>query len=156
MIGGGTARKQLEKIAGPKTRFLGHQPDEVVAQYAGRCRALIFPGEEDFGMTPIEINASGRPVIAFRAGGATETVINRKTGVFFEKQTVDSVVQGIEEFESLSWNRSELRRHAEKFDRTVFAARINQFLNKVAPAALSSELSEKTVNSEFTLRQGAV
>ena len=156
VIGDGTARKQLEKIAGPKTRFLGHQPDEVVAQYAGRCRALIFPGEEDFGMTPIEINASGRPVIAFRAGGATETVINRKTGVFFEKQTVDSVVQGIEEFESLSWNRSELRRHAEKFDRTVFAARINQFLNKVAPAALSSELSEETVNSEFTLRQGAV
>jgi glycosyltransferase involved in cell wall biosynthesis len=154
VIGDGTARQQLEKIAGPKTRFLGRQPDEVVAQYAGRCRALIFPGEEDFGMTPLEINAAGRPVIAYRAGGATETVINRKTGVFFEKQTAESAAQAIEEFESLSWNRAELRRHAEKFDRNVFADRISKFLNSVAPSAFAAPVSEPAVNSKFTLQQG--
>ncbi len=156
VIGDGTARAQLEKIAGPKTRFLGRQPDEIVARYAGRCRALIFPGEEDFGMTPLEINASGRTVIAFQAGGATETIVNRETGVFFEKQTVDSLVEGIEEFESLSWNRQDLRRHAEKFNKDVFAARINQFLKEFAPAAFSSQVSEMKVNSKFTVQRGAV
>jgi glycosyltransferase involved in cell wall biosynthesis len=155
VIGDGTARQQLEKIAGAKTRFLGRQPDEVVARYAGRCRALIFPGEEDFGMTPLEINASGRPVIAFRAGGATETVINRETGVFFERQTVDSLIQGIEEFEGLKWNRRALRSHAEKFNRQVFASRISDFLHQVAPAAFKSALSEKGFNSKFTVQQGA-
>lgn len=155
VIGDGTARAQFEKIAGPKTRFLGRQPDEIVAQYAGRCRALIFPGEEDFGMTPLEINASGRPVIAFRAGGATETIVNRKTGIFFEKQTVDSLVKGIEEFESLSWNRQDLRRHAEKFNRDVFVTRINQFLKEFAPAVFSSQVSEVKVNSKFTMQRGA-
>lgn len=155
VIGDGTARAQLEKIAGPKTRFLGRQPDEIVARYAGRCRALIFPGEEDFGMTPLEINASGRPVIAFQAGGATETIVNRKTGVFFEKQTVDSLVEGIEEFEALSWNRQDLRQHAEKFNKDVFAARITQFLKEFAPAAFSSQASEMKVNSKFTVQRGA-
>jgi glycosyltransferase involved in cell wall biosynthesis len=154
VIGDGTAREQLEKIAGAKTRFLGRQSDEVVAQYAGRSRALIFPGEEDFGMTPLEINASGRPVIAYRAGGATETVIDGKTGVFFEKQTVDSLVRGIEEFESLLWNRQLLRQHAEKFNRRVFASRISNFLSEVAPAASKSMLSEKTIDSKFTMREG--
>lgn len=154
VIGDGTARRQLEKIAGPKTRFLGRQPDAVVSQYAGRCRALIFPGEEDFGMTPLEINASGRPVVAYRAGGATETVISGETGVFFEKQTVDSLIQGIDEFEELSWNRRALRRHAEKFNRQVFASRIGSFLNEVAPAAFQSALSEKSLNSKFTVQRG--
>jgi glycosyltransferase involved in cell wall biosynthesis len=156
IIGDGTDRRQLEKIAGPKTLFLGRQSDEVVARYAGRCRALIFPGEEDFGMTPLEINASGRPVIAFQAGGATETVINRKTGVFFKKQTVDSLVQAIEEFQSLSWNRHTLRRHAEKFNSEVFAHRINEFLGKVVPTATAlSKSSEMNVNTEFTVQRGA-
>jgi glycosyltransferase involved in cell wall biosynthesis len=153
VIGDGTARRQLEKIAGPKTRFLGRQSDELVAQYASRCRALIFPGEEDFGMTPLEINSAGRPVIAYRAGGATETVIRGETGVFFEKQTIDSLVEGIEEFENLSWNRQALRCHAEKFNRQVFAARINNFLNQFASMPLKSAVSEKTVNSKFTVQQ---
>ncbi|MCY7348129.1 MAG: glycosyltransferase [Pyrinomonadaceae bacterium] len=155
IIGDGTARRRLEKLAGPKTHFLGHQSDEVTAKYAGRCRALIFPGEEDFGMTPLEINASGRPVIAYQAGGATETVINGKTGVFFGKQTIDSLARGIEEFESLSWNRKFLRRHAEKFDRNAFATRINQFLSEVAPSFLPAKVSEQTLNTQFRMQQKA-
>ena len=149
VIGDGAAREQLEKIAGTKTRFLGHQPDSIVAQYAGRCRALIFPSEEDFGMTPLEINAAGRPIIAFRAGGATETVVEGETGVFFNKQTTESLIGAIEEFESLSFDRQALRRHAEKFDRHVFASRIREFVGNIVPAAQTSEILGTNVNSAF-------
>ena len=149
VIGDGAAREQLEKIAGPKTRFLGRQPDSVVAQFAGRCRALIFPGEEDFGMTPLEINAAGRPIIAFRGGGATETIIAGETGVFFNEQTADSLIGAIEEFESLLFDRLSLRRHAEKFDRRVFAARIREFVENIIPIAQTTEISGTNVNSAF-------
>jgi glycosyltransferase involved in cell wall biosynthesis len=149
VIGDGAAREQLEKIAGPKTRFLGRQPDSVVAQYAGRCRALIFPGEEDFGMTPLEVNAAGRPIIAFRGGGATETVIEGETGVFFNEQTADSLIGAMEEFESLSFNRLTLRRHAEKFDRRVFASRIREFVGNIVPVAQTTEILGANVNSAF-------
>jgi len=71
-----------EKTRGPKTEFLGRQPDSRVSHYASRCRALLFTGEEDFGMVPLEVNAAGRPVIAFRGGGAMETVIEGVTGIF--------------------------------------------------------------------------
>lgn len=149
VIGDGAAREQLEKIAGQKTRFLGRQPDSVVARYAGRCRALIFPGEEDFGMTPLEINAAGRPIIAFRAGGATETVVEGETGVFFNEQTAESLIGAIEEFESLSFDRRTLRRHAEKFDRSVFASRIREFVGNIVPIAQTAEISGTKVNSAF-------
>ncbi|HKP47269.1 MAG TPA: glycosyltransferase, partial [Pyrinomonadaceae bacterium] len=79
VVGDGPDRARLEKLAGPSVTFLGRQPDEAVVRLASRCRALLFPGEEDFGMTPLEVNAAGRPVIAFRAGGALETVIEGRT-----------------------------------------------------------------------------
>jgi glycosyltransferase involved in cell wall biosynthesis len=104
-----------------------------VARYAARCRALLFPGEEDFGMTPLEVNAAGRPVIAFGAGGALETVIEGRTGLFFDHPEAASLVQAIKDFESRSWNAGELRAHAAKFDRTVFAGRLINYLQTVAP-----------------------
>ena len=149
VIGDGAARQQLEKIAGRQTRFLGRQPDDVVARYASRCRALIFPGEEDFGMTPLEINAAGRPIIAFRAGGATETVVEGETGVFFGEQTADSLIGAIEEFESLSFDRLTLRRHAEKFDRQVFASRIREFVGNIVPIAQTTEILGTNADSTF-------
>ena len=85
VIGDGPDRKRLESLAGKNTEFLGRQPDDVVTKYASRCRALLFPGEEDFGMVPLEINAAGRPVIAFGKGGATETVVAGETGIFFQR-----------------------------------------------------------------------
>lgn len=142
VIGDGPDRKRLEQLAGEKTEFLGRQSDEVVTKYASRCRALLFPGEEDFGMVPLEINASGRPVIAYRAGGALETVIEGKTGMFFNEQSVDSVAGAIEEFESRTWNRQLMRRHAEKFDNQVFSERVSNFLQKVAPASCTRQILE--------------
>jgi glycosyltransferase involved in cell wall biosynthesis len=141
VIGDGPDRARLEKLAGPKTEFLGRQPDSVVNHYASRCRALLFTGEEDFGMVPLEVNAAGRPVIAFRGGGAIETVVDGLTGVFFKKPTGASLITAIEEFESRSWNQQVLRRHAERFDRSVFAFRVLQFLSSVAPLSCAGELT---------------
>src|SRR6185503_17200185 len=108
--------------------FLGRQPDAIVNYYAARCRALIFPGEEDFGMAPLEANAAGRPVIAYRGGGAVETVVDGKTGIFFDQPTSRALSGAIEQFESMMWSQILLRRHAEKFDQNVFAFRVLQFL----------------------------
>jgi glycosyltransferase involved in cell wall biosynthesis len=141
IIGDGPDRARLQKLAGPKTEFLGRQPDSQVARYASRCQALLFPGEEDFGMTPLEVNAAGRPVIAFRRGGAVETVIDGVTGVFFDKPEGAALVEAIEDFESRFWHQQVLRRHAEKFDTRVWAFRVLQFLSSVAPPSCSAELT---------------
>jgi glycosyltransferase involved in cell wall biosynthesis len=140
IIGDGPDRERLEKLAGPKTEFLGRQPDQIVNHYASHCRALLFTGEEDFGMVPLEVNAAGRPVIAFRGGGAIETVVEGITGVFFDKPEAASVSEAIEDFESRTWRQSALRQHAEKFDQKVFAFRVLQFLGSVAPSSCVGDL----------------
>ncbi|WP_163602455.1 glycosyltransferase, partial [Klebsiella pneumoniae] len=78
--------------AKPNVRILGSQPFGVLKDHYARCRALIFPGEEDFGIVPVEAMASGRPVIAYGRGGATETVVDGMTGVFFDRQTVEAII----------------------------------------------------------------
>ena len=138
VVGDGPDRARLEKIAGPTVRFLGRQSDEAVARYAARCRALLFPGEEDFGMTPLEVNAAGRPVIAFRAGGALETVVEGRTGLFFDQPEAPSLMQAIKDFDLYNWNARELRAHAAKFDRAVFANRLINYLQTVAPDVLQA------------------
>lgn len=140
VIGDGPDRARLESLADDRIEFLGRQPDAIVNYYAARCRALMFPGEEDFGMAPLEANAAGRPVIAYRGGGAVETVEENVTGVFFEQDNSHSLAEAIEKFEGLRWNQYTLRSHAEKFDRTVFAFRVLQFLGSVAPASCADEL----------------
>jgi glycosyltransferase involved in cell wall biosynthesis len=153
VIGDGPDRERLEKLAGKNTEFLGRQPDEVVTQYASRCRALLFPGEEDFGMVPLEINASGRPVIAYGAGGALETVVDGKTGIFFDEQTADSLAGAIEEFETRSWNRQVMRKHAEKFDTKVFNERVGAFLQKIAPVSCKQEIFETKAHTVFEVQK---
>jgi glycosyltransferase involved in cell wall biosynthesis len=140
IIGDGPDRARLEKLADDRIEFLGRQPDKIVNYYAARCQALLFPGEEDFGMVPLEVNAAGRPVIAYRGGGALETVVENVTGVFFDQQNGHSLAEAMEKFEGLSWQQETLRHHAEKFDRNVFAFRVLQFLGSVAPASCADEL----------------
>ncbi len=155
VIGDGPARDDLELIAGPKTQFLGRQEDQVVAEYARSCKALIFPGEEDFGMTPVEINAAGRPVIAFKGGGATETVIEGKTGVFFDQQTPDSLKTAIQNFELMSWDRQELIKHAMQFGREVFSSSMRQFVDSVALGAEQKRAISGKVRSSVFLSDTA-
>ena len=140
VIGDGPDRKRLEKLGDDRIEFLGRQPDKIVNYYAARCRALLFPGEEDFGMAPLEANAAGRPVIAYRAGGAVETVEENVTGVFFDQPSSFSLGEAIEKFEGMRFDQYTLRRHAEKFDRSVFTFRVLQFLGSVAPSSCSPEL----------------
>jgi glycosyltransferase involved in cell wall biosynthesis len=140
VIGDGPDRQRLEAIAGPTIKFLGRQPDAVVNHYASRCRALLFPGEEDFGMVPLEINAAGRPVIAYRAGGALETVREAVTGLFFDQPTSESLAAALEAFEQTAWQPQQLRQHAEQFAYPVFAQRMLAFLAQVAPHSCQQEL----------------
>jgi glycosyltransferase involved in cell wall biosynthesis len=141
IIGDGPDRARLEELAGDRIEFMGRQPDQVINYFAARCRALLFPGEEDFGMAPLEVNAAGRPVIAYRCGGAVETIMENVTGVLFDQQNAQSLGEAIEQFEGLSWRQDTLRHHAEKFDRNVFTFRVLQFLGSVAPASCADELS---------------
>ena len=144
VIGDGPDRKRLEAMAGPTVTFLGRVSNEAVTDHARRCKALLFPGEEDFGMTPLEINAAGRPVIAFRAGGATETVIEGLNGVFFDEASPEALIAAMDRLESQSWDASKIRTHAEGYDRIVFKHRIRLFIQN----ALEKRTPSETVSDE--------
>ena len=131
VVGDGPHRRALESIAGPTVKFLGRVSDDEVVNLAANCRALIFPGEEDFGMAPLEVAAAGRPTIAYRAGGATETVIDGVTGLFFDAQSPEHVMEAIERLETRTWSPIELRLHAEEFSIAVFQERFFEFLTRI-------------------------
>ena len=132
VIGDGEERERLEKIAAPCVTFLGYQDDETVNKYVAECKALLFPGEEDFGIVPVEVMAAGRPVIAYGKGGVLDSVVDGKTGVFFKEQTVDSLVDAIERFETMTFDSQEIRKHALTFDESVFQKRIEEFVMEKA------------------------
>jgi glycosyltransferase involved in cell wall biosynthesis len=117
VIGEGQESKALKKLAGPKIEFLGWRSNEELRSYYGTCRALIFPGEEDFGIVPVEANAAGCPVIAYRKGGALETITEDQTGIFFDDQTPQSVMEAVERFEKKSFDPSAISAQAERFSR---------------------------------------
>ena len=131
VIGEGPDRVRLESIAGPSVSFLGRLQDSEVEHYASRCRALLFPGEEDFGMAPLEIAAAGRPTIAFRAGGAIETIVEGVTGTFFDSQDPDDLACAIERFEKQAWDPLVIREHAEGFGTDVFRESFLDLLNRI-------------------------
>lgn len=131
IVGDGPDRARLEKMAGDTIQFAGRLSDREVEQHAARCRALLFPGEEDFGMVPLEVAAAGRPAIAYRAGGATETIIDGLTGLFFDAQTPESLADAIEQFERCEWSPTILRKHAESFSIDTFQRRFHTFLARV-------------------------
>jgi glycosyltransferase involved in cell wall biosynthesis len=124
VIGGGQMLDQLRKSAGPTVTMLGPQPFDVLQRHYARCRALVFPGEEDFGIVPVEAMASGRPVIAFRRGGATETVVDGLTGLFFSEQTIPSISAAIARFEAAEFSPERIRAHALKFGEERFTHEI--------------------------------
>ena len=128
VIGGGEQLARLRRLAGPQIDVLGPQPFAVIRDHYARCRALVFPGEEDFGMVPVEAMASGRPVIAFAAGGATETVVERETGLLFAEQSISSLIDAVEKFKSMEhrFDQTRLREHARQFGKERFKAEIRQ------------------------------
>ncbi len=132
IIGSGPEEERLRSRARNNVEFLGWERNEVLAKFYANCRALIFPGVEDFGIVPLEAMASGRPVIAFAEGGALETVVEKgdhPTGVFFHEQSVESLSRAIEQFETGTFDSEDIRRHAEKFDRKRFKQRIHEYIS---------------------------
>jgi len=128
VVGDGPDRARLEAIAGSTVTMRGRLPRREVVALMARCRALVFPGEEDFGLTPLEAMASGRPVIAYRAGGALETVLEGITGVFFDAQTAASVATALAGFDADRYQPATARAHAQTFDRPHFKARLQSAL----------------------------
>lgn len=123
IVGSGPEEERLKSLAGPTVRFLGFQPDQVIAALYARARAFLFPQEEDFGITTLEAAAAGRPVVAFRSGGALETVVEGETGVFFDRQDVASLAEGIEAALRRQWDPVMIRRHALRFSVASFRER---------------------------------
>jgi len=134
VIGDGPDRTKIEAIANkvPNIRFLGYQSNEVMKQHMQKAKAFVFAAEEDFGITPVEAQACGTPVIAFGKGGALETVIEGETGLFFAEQTVESLQEAIERFEQrgVSFIPEACRQSAERFSEQVFEARFNQLVTE--------------------------
>lgn len=129
VIGEGPLLKKLKSIANPNIKLLGHQPFSVIRDHYARCRAVIFPGVEDFGIVPIEAMASGKPVIAFNCGGATETVIHGTTGILFNEQTPQSLSQAVLEFETeYRFDKTRIRAHTKQFNHDIFLSKFNAFV----------------------------
>lgn len=129
VIGGtGRDRARLEGMAGPNVKFLGSVPPGDLPGLMARCKAFVFPGYEDFGITPLEAMAAGRPVIAYAAGGALDTVIDGVTGVFFDQPTPESLAAAVRRFEAMSFDSGAIRAHAMTFDRSVFEREMGAFV----------------------------
>lgn len=129
IAGRGRDRERLEAMANDNVEFLGYVPDDALPDLMARCRAFLWPGEEDFGIAPVQAMAAGRPVIAYAAGGALETVTPH-TGRLFAEQSVDAIIEAVEAFDPEALDAGQIREHAEKFDRTVFCRRLTEFVTQ--------------------------
>jgi glycosyltransferase involved in cell wall biosynthesis len=123
VVGDGSERKGLARVAGKNIEFLGTVRDELLSELYAKAQAVVFPGEEDFGLVPLEALASGRPVIAYKAGGVLETLTG-ETGVLFSPQTPEALVRAVEEFERRAFVPAKLRAHAEQFGIEKFVYRL--------------------------------
>jgi len=128
IVGVGRDERRLRALAGPTVRFLGRLSDTQKQEQLAGCRAFIFPGEEDFGIAPVEAQACGKPVIAFAAGGALWTVIDGETGLFFREQTTESLLSALANFRDDQFDPWVIRRHAEQFDTARFTERLGSFI----------------------------
>lgn len=129
IIGDGPLYAELKATAKPNVTFLGHLDDKAVAHEMARCRALVFGAFEDFGLVPLEVQACGRPVIAYGAGGALETVVDGVTGLFFPEQTAESLVGALKRLDRAELEPVAIRRHAESFGYDSFAERMQEAID---------------------------
>jgi glycosyltransferase involved in cell wall biosynthesis len=134
IVGDGPDTFRLKAMSRSNIEFLGWQPDEKLKEYYAGCKALVFPGEEDFGIVPVEAMASGKPVIAYAKGGALETVVqstNLKTGILFKDQTSESLAEALYRFKKEEFNPEQLRSFALTFDREVYKHRMREYIDRM-------------------------
>ena len=131
IVGDGPEFLRLKMKAKDHISFHGWIDDASLAGMYANATALIFPGEEDFGITPLEAMASGRPVIAFNVGGALETVVDGETGVFFPQQTSASLIEAVRKFQQMQFDENAIRMHAAKFDTQIFREKIDSYVREM-------------------------
>ncbi|MCY3575425.1 MAG: glycosyltransferase [Chloroflexi bacterium] len=130
IAGAGRDLARLKTLAGATVEFLGFVPAADLSPLMARCRALLFPGLEDFGITPVQAQAAGRPVIAYRGGGALDTIIVGETGEFFDQPTVDSLKATWRNFDAFAYNPRQIRSQAQRFDTSAFCRRMQAFIDE--------------------------
>lgn len=140
VIGEGPERKRLEAMAKKNIEFLGWQPDEIIRQYYRRARALIFPGEEDFGIVPVEMQACGGAVLALAKGGALETIKDGKTGLFFADPNERSLLNAVDRFERMNLKANDARENAMRFSRERFKKEIRDSVARLVQERQGKEL----------------
>ncbi len=133
VVGNGSELNRLKQLAGGSVEFAGSLPHDKLSELYGKARALIFPGEEDFGIAPVEAQAAGRPVIAYARGGALETVMGEgenRTGVFFHEQSTEALMQALKDFDADDFDPEIIRRNAERFRREKFIDRMKSLITE--------------------------
>ena len=138
VIGGGEMLKEIKALAGPTVQVMGPQPFPVLVHHYARAQALLFPGEEDFGLVPVEAMASGRPVIAFGRGGATESVVDGVTGVLFPVQDVEGIIAAVERCEGIAFDTEAIVARARRFSAERFEKQMRAFIDEKRDAFKSS------------------
>lgn len=131
IVGTGNEMERLKTIAASNIEFLGQLTDQELLSYYQNCRALIFPQQEDFGLVPLEAQACGRPVIAYGAGGALETVVEGKTGTFFKPQKAKALIEKIKSFKEKNYKPQDCRTNAEKFDKIIFKQNFKKLVERI-------------------------
>lgn len=130
IVGDGEGKEALMARAKENIKFVGRVGFKALKEHFGTCQALVFPGEEDFGMIPVEVMAAGRPVIAYARGGALDSVVGDKTGILFQDQTVEGLVAAVKRFQTMTFNPDDLQAHARGFDKVVFKQKITGILRQ--------------------------
>jgi len=131
VVGTGRSETELRSIAGPTVEFLGRLEDDEVQKLMARCKGFILAGSEDFGISAVEAQAAGRPVIAFGAGGALESIIPGETGVFFHERTAESLRDAMQTFDTIAWEPAKARANAERFSKDRFQREIMEEVRAV-------------------------
>jgi glycosyltransferase involved in cell wall biosynthesis len=131
VVGVGSEEHHLKSAAPENVRFLGWQSDESIRDLYRKAKLLVFPGEEDFGLVPLEAQACGAPVVAYRKGGALETVSEGRTGVFFDQQSVDSLNEAVLKAASTRWDKNALRANAQRFSIPAFITGLDSCINSL-------------------------
>lgn len=130
VIGSGSETENLKKIAGKNTEFTGFLSEEQMANEITKAKAFLFTSMEDFGIAPVEAMASGLPVIAYRAGGALDSVVENMTGVYFDDQSVESIKKAIKDFDHTKFDSSSIKKWAENFSDAKFRREFERFVDR--------------------------
>ncbi|TXG83405.1 MAG: glycosyltransferase family 4 protein [Thermomicrobiales bacterium] len=131
VVGTGRSESELRSIAGPTVEFLGRLDDDEVQALMARCKGFILAGSEDFGISAVEAQAAGRPVIAFGAGGALESIIPGETGIFFYERTAESLWDAVRAFDTIAWQPAKARANAERFSKDRFQREVMEEVRAV-------------------------